>query len=224
VLDPFRACVGVARLAARRKARLFEQSRVRRVRAANSHVDIELDGGMVRAGTVVVATGAATAEFKPLQRHFKMRDRYFTLTEPLGSVVRRQLFAEGVTLLGAQTPGRRVRWTGDHRLLIAGGDQDAVPESRRGASVVQRTGQLMYELLTTYHAISGLQPEFGWDVRFGLTADGLPYIGPHRNYPRHLFALGGDDSLTGAFLSARMLARRLSGRPEKDDEVFGWTR
>ena len=56
---------------------------------------------------------------------------------------------------------------------------------------VQRTGQLMYELLTTYPVISGLQPEYGWEVPYGETADGLPYIGPHRNYPRHLFALGG---------------------------------
>ena len=81
----------------------------------------------------------------------------------------------------------------------------------------------MYELLTTYPAISGLRPEFGWDVPYGETADGLLYAGPHRNYPRHLFALGGD-SLSGAFLAARVLARAASGQPDKHDEVFGWTR
>ena len=38
------------------------------------------------------------------------------------------------------------------------------------------------------------------------------YIGPHRNYPRHLFALGGaGDSVTGAFLAARILVRALQG-------------
>jgi hypothetical protein len=51
------------------------------------------------------------------------------------------------------------------------------------------------------------------------------YIGAHRNYPRHLFALGGPpDSVTGAFVAARMLLRALQGRPDKADEVFGWTR
>jgi glycine/D-amino acid oxidase-like deaminating enzyme len=224
VLDPYRACMGLAAQATRRKARLFERSRVRRVHVASTHVEIVLDGGLVRAGTVVVATGMATAEFKPLQRHFKTRDRYLVMTEPLGSSLRRQLFSEGLTLHDAHSPGRRVRWTEDHRLLVAGGDQDGVPAPRRDAVVVQRTGQLMYELLTTYPAITGLRPEFGWDVRYGLTADALPYIGPHRNYPRHLFALGGDDSLTGAFLSAQLLARRLLGQARKDDDVFGWTR
>jgi hypothetical protein len=50
------------------------------------------------------------------------------------------------------------------------------------------------------------------------------YIGPHRNYPRHLFALGGQSSVTSAFLAARILARAVRGRVEKGDEVFGWTR
>jgi hypothetical protein len=51
------------------------------------------------------------------------------------------------------------------------------------------------------------------------------YIGPHRNYPRHLFALGsGGDSVTGAFLSARILMRALGRNPDKSDAAFGWTR
>jgi hypothetical protein len=50
------------------------------------------------------------------------------------------------------------------------------------------------------------------------------YIGAHRHYPRHLFALGGGDSATGSFLAARILARAVLGQPQKADEVFGWTR
>lgn len=83
----------------------------------------------------------------------------------------------------------------------------------------------MYELLTMYPAISGLQPEYGWEMAYGETADGLMYIGPHRNYPRHLFALGSSgDSVAGAFLAARILARAARGEQDKADEVFGWTR
>jgi hypothetical protein len=60
---------------------------------------------------------------------------------------------------------------------------------------------------------------------YGETADGLMYIGPHRNYPRHLFALGSaGDSLAGAFLASRILARAARDGVDKADEVFGWTR
>jgi glycine/D-amino acid oxidase-like deaminating enzyme len=83
----------------------------------------------------------------------------------------------------------------------------------------------MYELLLMYPAISGLQPAFGWDLPYGDTADGLMYIGPHRNYPRHLFGLGsGGDSITGAFVAARLLTRALRGEADKADDVFGWGR
>ena len=83
----------------------------------------------------------------------------------------------------------------------------------------------MYDLLTMYPVISGLKPEYGWERRTGKPPDGLMYIGPHRNYPRHLFALGATPhSSTGAFLSAQILLRALQGRTEKGDEVFAWSR
>ena len=51
------------------------------------------------------------------------------------------------------------------------------------------------------------------------------YIGAHRNFPHHLFALGGGAvSVTGAFVAARLLLRAVQGTPEPADEVFSWTR
>jgi glycine/D-amino acid oxidase-like deaminating enzyme len=174
---------------------------------------------------VIVTTGIATAEFKPLRRHFKPRETYLVLTEPLPTSMRKQLGADGLTIRDTASPRHRIRKTKDGRLLIAGGDRDETPARQRDAVRVQRTGQLMYELLMMYPVISGLQPEYGWEMVYGETADGLMYIGPHRNYPRHLFALGSSgDSLAGAFLASRILARAARGDLDKTDEVFGWTR
>jgi glycine/D-amino acid oxidase-like deaminating enzyme len=224
-LDPYRASLGIATAAGRRGARLFEHSGVGRVRAGAKHVEITLDGGTIRAGTVIVTTGTATAEFKPLRRHFKERETYLVLTEPIPAPMRRQLGPPGVTFRDTRTPHHRVTWTKDLRLLVGGADQAILPKRVREQVLVQRTGQLMYELLTLYPAISGLRPDFGWEVPYGETADGVMYIGAHRNYPRHLFALGrGGDSMTGAFLAARILTRALAGEPDKADEAFGWTR
>jgi glycine/D-amino acid oxidase-like deaminating enzyme len=224
-LDPYRACLGLAGHAVRRGAALFERSPVRKVRFSSKAVEVTVDGGRAAGKAVVVATGFATAEFKPLQRHFKRQDTYLTLTQPLPAAMRRALAQPNLALRDSHTPPRRFRWVSNGRLLVWGADQPVPPARLREAALVQRTGQLMYELLTLYPAISGLQPEFGWDAPYGETADGVMYIGAHRNYPRHLFALGGPpDSLTGAFLAARVLLRALERRPEKGDEVFGWVR
>ena len=75
-LDPYRACLGLAGAAKSRGTTFFERSRVTKVRTGARQVEVEVAGGLVRAQTVVVCTGTATAEFKPLRRHFKPREQY----------------------------------------------------------------------------------------------------------------------------------------------------
>jgi glycine/D-amino acid oxidase-like deaminating enzyme len=76
-----------------------------------------------------------------------------------------------------------------------------------------------------YPAIYGLQPDYGWDASYGQSADGLMYIGAHRNFPHHVFALGDRAvSVTGAFVAARILLRAVQHAPDPSDEVFGWNR
>ena len=51
----------------------------------------------------------------------------------------------------------------------------------------------------------------------------LLVFGPHPDDIE--IGIGGTgDSLTGAFLAARVLVRALQGQAEKSDQVFGWTR
>ena len=224
-LDPYRACLGLAAAAAARKARLFERSAAKKVKFTQTGVEVTTAGGIVRAATVVVTTGSATAEFATLRRHFKRRETYLVLTEPLPAAMRLQVGGGETTFRDTKMPRRRVRWTGDGRILIAGGDQDQPADRLRDAVRVQRTGQLMYDLLTMYPVIAGLRPEYGWELAYGETADGLMYIGSHRNHPHHLFALGGpSDSVTGAFLAAGIVTRSLKRASEKEDQVFGFTR
>lgn len=224
-LDPYRACLGLVSAAAARGAACFEHSKVRNVRFTRRYADVIADGGKIRTRKVIVATGSATAEFKALQRHFTRREAYVVLTGRIPAAVRRQVGDPRAALADLHAPPHHVRWSGGDRLLIAGGDQRETPERTRSAIVLQRTNELMYELLTMYPAIYGLQPDYGWDAPYGQSADGLMYIGAHRNFPHHLFALGDRPvSATGAFVAARILLRGVQRTPDPADEVFGWTR
>jgi glycine/D-amino acid oxidase-like deaminating enzyme len=225
MLDPYRACLGLAAEAARRGAACFEQSHVKKVRFTRKFADVLLETGSIRTKKVVVATTSATQEFKSLQRHLDRREAYLVMTERLPAPMRRQLGDSTIVLADAQVPPHHIGWTHDERLIVAGADQKETPVRNRPTVLVQRTGQLMYEVLMKYPAISGLQPEYGWEAAYGQTADGLMYIGPHRNYPHHLFALGANaSSVTGAFVAARILVRAAQDKADKGDQVFGWTR
>ena len=120
-----------------------------------------------------------------------------------------QLPQIGYAAIWAQAVGR-LSYQGfrTQQMLVMGADLESPPERQREKILVQRTGQLMYELSTFYPDISGIVPEYGWDAAYARSGDGLPYIGPHRNFPRHLFAFGdASHSVTGAYLASRILLR-----------------
>jgi glycine/D-amino acid oxidase-like deaminating enzyme len=222
-LDPYRAAIGLATAAAARGARLFEQSPVERIVFKPRFVDVATADGTVRADRVVIATGGPTALFKSLVRHFWFHTSFQALTVPIPGRIRQQLGRRRAVVRDSGSAPHLVRWVDDERLLVSGADSRAVPPRLRDKTIVQRTGQLMYELSTMYPEISGLAPEYGWDAPYARTTDGLPFIGPHRNFPRHLFALGDSShSVTGAYLASRLLLRHYLGEPDPADEAFGF--
>ena len=173
----------------------------------------------------MIATAAPLQDLRALRRHLDPRHGYAVVTEPLPAAVRRQVGRRAAALQDTAGPPHVVRWLKDERVLFAGADQGEVPARLREKTLVQRTGQLMYELSTLYPAISGLQPEWSWDVIHYETVDRLPFVGLHRNFPRHLFAMGGlGDGAAFAWLAARILLRQFQGEPAKGDDRFGFTR
>ena len=223
--DPYRACLGLAAAAQSRGASIFEGSGVRRIRPSRKHVDVTTASGSVRADVVVVATGAPLADLAALRRHLRPREAYAVTTEPLPAVVRRELGRRTAALEDGAAPPHFLRWLKEDRVLFTGADQAPVPARARDKVIVQRAGQLMYELSTLYPAISGAQPEWAWSYGYDETVDGLPYLGPHRNFPRHLFALGHARHGAGtAWLAARVLLRHFTGQPAKGDALLGFGR
>jgi glycine/D-amino acid oxidase-like deaminating enzyme len=225
VLDPYRACLALVNAGVSKGADVYERSEVLRVRARSQSVEVTTAGGTVSAEFVIVAGGAAIRDLRQLQRHLRPRHGYGVVTAPLTGPTRRELGARSASLrVGGQHP-KFVRWLSDDRALVEGADQDPIPARGREQAVKQRSGQLMYELSLLFPAISGTPPEWGWWVPFDDTVDGLPYIGPHRNFPRHLFALGlGRHGAAASWLAARILLRNLAGEPAKGDDLFGFSR
>lgn len=73
--------------------------------------------------------------------------------------------------------------------------------------------------------VESLDFELIWEGLFALTRDRLPFIGPHRRYPRHLFALGyGGNGMTFASLAARVLLEHWQGVRSADHALFAFGR
>lgn len=224
-IDPYRAALGMAAAARDRGAELFERSPVLRIRASRKFVDVRTAAGTIRASAVVVATNYPPADLRGLRRHFTAEHSYVVVTEPMPAAMRKAVGRRAASIEDADAPPHTLRWMRDDSILFAGAAQRQVSSRSRAKVLEQRMWQLMYELSLVYPAVSGIQPTHAWEIPVSRTLDGLPYLGLHRNYPRHLFALGIDPHRLGhCWLAARILLRRFQGAPEKEDEALSFAR
>lgn len=222
--DPYRLLTGFADAARRRGVEIHERSAVRRIRVLRDGVEISTEGGQLTAGTVMVCTGEPGTLFRPLARHFVAGEEYAALTAVMPAPMRRAVGRRHAIIARADAPGDLIAFTPDDRILVTGDRQKPTAARGRDKVLVQRTGELMYRLLTSYPAISGLMPAFGWDVPAAVPPDGVMYAGPHRNFPRHLFAWGTSHDPARAWLASRILLRHYRGAAAKSDGWFAFTR
>src|SRR5215471_13359556 len=164
VIDPYRGCIGLAAAAASRGAAIHERTLVRRIRVRRKAVEVKTGKGVITAEAVVIATGGLIDDLKALRRHFAPVQSFAVLTESMPAAVRRDVGKRAAALRDTETPPHLLRWMKDDRVLFCGRDQSPAAPRVRGKLLVQQANELMYQLTTLYPAISGLEPEWAWDV------------------------------------------------------------
>ena len=223
--DPYRACVGILRAAAKSGARVFERSRVVRVDAARDRVRLLTRHGSVEAKRVVIATGYATPDFRPLAGRFRLYRTYVLATEPMSASERADLGLSDVMIWDTNRPYHYARWTADHRLLLGGGDRRVRPGQRRDIAFRTATRELREYFERIFPALGSIGIAQAWEGLFAMTPDSFPYIGPHPRYPAHWFALGyGGNGMTFGILAARLLLERWQGHVSSDHRLFAFDR
>lgn len=224
-IDPVKAARGFAEAAVRKGARLIEHARVKKTTFTRKDVTIVLAGATITAKGVVVATGEPGKVFHQLERHVRTTRGYAVVTEPLSPAMRQAVGPRTSLYTEFTESPRWLRWLPDGRAMFTGLAGPEVETSLKAKAVVQRANQLMYELSLRYPDVSGLPPEFGWDLPVVTTADGLPWIGPHRNYPFHFFAMAlGWHGEAWAWVAAQAAVRYFTGKATKDDALLGFAR
>lgn len=218
-VDPYRAAVVVAREAERLGVAVYERSGVDRVAVERQAVVLTCGSSRVRAGAVIVATSEPQAAHHALARHFSTGTRYAAALPPTTPAARR---AFGDAEIGG---GGDLGWcwAAGRRLIVHRFVPGPVPR-RLAEALLEQSGDALYRFSLFYPAMSGQPAEYRWASPVAMGADGLPLAGPHRAFPRQVFALGAGASLAASALAARVAARHVAGASERTDEVFGFAR
>jgi len=223
--DPVRAALALSTAAADDGARIFEQSTVRRTRFTRKFADVHTSHGRIRTTLVVVATAEPGTLFGQLRRHTRQSTGYVVVTHPISAAMRRETGKRTAVVTDIGEQPHWLRWLAEDRAIFGGALTKPVGSRLTQKALVQHTAQLMYELSVRHPAISGLAGEWAWDIPVVTTPDGLPWIGTHRNYPFHFFAMAlgwHGDAL--AWRAARAAVRMYKGEMDKDEQFLGFER
>lgn len=224
--NPYAACLGFAQRAIAAGATIFERSPAVRIdRLRHGGVRVHTPNGSIDARRVIVSTGYATPRFRPLAGRFRMYRTYVLATSRLSARERASIGLSNVMVWDTERPYHYARWTPDGRLLLGGGDRLVRGGARRARQFLHATHQLRAEFETLVPALADVEVERSWEGLFAMTPDSLPYIGPHRHYPAHLFALGyGGNGMTFSLLAARILLEQFFGVRAADHSLFRFSR
>jgi glycine/D-amino acid oxidase-like deaminating enzyme len=223
--DPYKACIGLVAEARRHGAEIFERSPVRRVQTTAEGVVVVTSAGAVEAPYVVVATGYARPRFAAPRVRMRLKNTYVAATRRLTMRERADVGLSDVMIWETGRPYHYARWTSDRRLLMGGGDIPKVTGARRRRALDEGIAGLREYFEQLFPALQSIPFEYRWEGMFATTPDSLPYIGPHRRYPRHLFALGyGGNGMTLGFLASKLLLDYIQGAPSPDLDLFAFGR
>ena len=150
---------------------------------------------------------------------------YVLATETMDRRRRRHASLSDVMVWDTERPYHYARWTPEHRLLIGGEDRRVQRGQRRDQQFTTASRDLRAYFDARLSGLTSVKTEHAWEGLFAITPDSLPYIGPHRRYPRHWFALGyGGNGMTFGLLAARLLLERWQGAMSDDHALFEFGR
>ena len=218
-IDPYRLTHRMLEWSRQRGVSIYAHTEVAQyISDENGVTLVTAQGRRIRARHAVFATGYETPEFLD-QEIIELKSTYALAAEP----TQVPCWWENCLIWETARPYFYARCEASGRVLIGGEDEDIVDAAQRDALLADkaRTLEQKFERMFNHpiHAVCT------WAGTFGQTKDGLPYIGPNRQFPRGYFALGyGGNGITFGLLAAEIIRDQIVGKFNPDAAIFRFDR
>ncbi|MCY4220884.1 MAG: FAD-binding oxidoreductase [Thiotrichales bacterium] len=214
-LHPLRFVLGMAEVAERAGARIFEGSRVERIRWG-SLSRVSTAQGAVEAKYVILAGNAYLDRLEPRIASRMMPFVILELaTEPLGEARARALIPGGACVHSTQFVVDYYRCTvADHRLLFGGGETYSDRPLDDPKAFVRRY------MLRVFPQLADVRIDHAWSGRLAITMSRLPHVG--RLAPNGFFAHGfSGHGVALTQIAGKLVAEAVAGTAERFDVLAG---
>lgn len=221
-LDAYRLAYGLLLAAQHDGAAVHDRTEVTRWSFRRGGVELRTSRGhRVRARHLVVASGYEAGRFLP-RPYGELHSTFALVSEPLPTFPGWP--RQGSLLWDTGDPYLYLRVTDDGRAMIGGYDVPFRDPRERDRLLPAKAAALSRRFRQFFPKIP-LEVATAWAGTFGVTADGLPYIGRHPEVPHTWFALGfGGNGTTFSLIAAEIVRAGILGERDPDAELFGFAR
>lgn len=222
-LNTYQATVGILKyLIKTYNLPVYSRTTITRIhRNDDDSFKVETEKGFtISAKRIICAAGFEAANFLP-KKVMNLISTFALMSAP---VPKELLWSETSLLWETASPYFYMRTTNDNRIIMGGEDVKFKNAAGRDAYLNKKIEILSKKFREMFPHIP-FYVDYKWCGTFGTTKDGLPYIGEFPDKKNFYFALGyGGNGITFSVIAAQILADVLSGKENKDLEIFKFGR
>lgn len=202
--------------------RVFERTKAAVVNDNAVGLEIKTEDCFAIKAARVICTSANEAMAFIEEKIINLQSTYVLMSEPARSPG--DLWPENITIRTSDNPCFYLRSTREGRMLIGGRDEPLSTFKTRNQLLRKKKVQLQNDFRKIFTE-KAFEPAFGWTGTFGVTREGLPFIG---NYPPRkniFFAVGfGANSVVGSQVAASLIDKYIRNKKDNSLELFSFVR
>ena len=214
-VNPARLALGLRRRLIETGVEVFELSKVRALKAEPGGVEVRTDGGVVRAGHAVLATGGAQEAVGPLRRRLTLTSSHMVITEPVPDVIEELGWTGGECITDGRHMLHYFRTTEEGRIAFGWGGGRMVYGARLcGHAEVDAevAARVATHLTRFFPQLEGRRIEHAWGGPIDVSPNHAPMVGTLDDRVHYAFGYTGNgvgpSRMVGHILASLALDRR----------------
>lgn len=200
---------------------IFDKTGLESVRYDTDHnVVLTSTGAKIKSRKIIYCTGFETVNLIP-ERFVDLLSTFAIVSEI--NTEQYKLYKD-LLIWNTSQPYLYMRTTDDNRFLIGGEDEEFQNAERRDR-MIEKKAQRLKILFNKSFPDQIFHTDFTWAGTFGVTKDGLPYIGEHKKFKNSYFVCGfGGNGITFSVAAMDMVSNWINGHGHRLDQWFKFGR
>ena len=214
-LNPLKFGLGLARAAQVSGVKIFEESRVKKIKKG-SILQIEtVDRNIIRADYLVLACNGYLGNLEPeVASHVMPINNFINVTEPLGKQKAQDLIRNNLAVADSKFVVNYYRLTPDYRLLFGGGENYRYKFPKNISQTVRTA------MIDIFPQLINTKIDYTWGGTLAVTVNRLPDF---RRIDTNIFSASGysGQGVAMATMAGRVISEVFQGQVEKFNILSG---